>query len=203
MTTPSAQTSPIGQSDVEMLVHLADNMGFGRTHDMLRRVIAATPYFNAPAVGPLPLSPQEPGETWAYIERLLHDECGLRLDEGLEGQRANIVNAIKNGRDARPDAALLKAAIEFLSKGEGLHKIRVNGKMMARKQIAGALAALPSEAIGREEIVPHDGHVSVEYTASKGLSRIGCWVTREEGERIRASRVALSVSRPHHSGEAQ
>lgn len=40
-------TSPIGQADVEMLTHLADGMGFGRTHDMLRRVIAACPYLTA------------------------------------------------------------------------------------------------------------------------------------------------------------
>lgn len=42
-------TSPIGQSDVEALKHLADSMGFGRTHDMLRRVIAATPYLSPPS----------------------------------------------------------------------------------------------------------------------------------------------------------
>lgn len=43
-----AATSPIGQSDVEMLTHLADSMGFGRTHDMLRRVISACPYLALP-----------------------------------------------------------------------------------------------------------------------------------------------------------
>jgi hypothetical protein len=32
-------------------------------------------------------------ETWAYIERLLVDECGLQLS----GQRFNCINAIKNG----------------------------------------------------------------------------------------------------------
>ena len=77
-------------------------------------------------------------ETWAYIERLLHDECGLRLDEGLEGQRANCINAIKNGL---PDPALMAAAIEFLSKGNGLHKIRVNGVMMDRKTVAATLSS--------------------------------------------------------------
>jgi hypothetical protein len=79
----------------------------------------------------------EAGETWAYIERLLHDECGLRLDEGLGGQRANCINAIRNGNNTDP--ALLAAAVEFLNSGEGLHKIRVNGKMMDRKAVAAAL----------------------------------------------------------------
>jgi hypothetical protein len=36
-------------------------------------------------------------ETWAHIEKLLRDECGLRPDEGLEHQRPNIINAIRNG----------------------------------------------------------------------------------------------------------
>lgn len=75
-------------------------------------------------------------ETWKHIEKLLHDECGLRMDEGLAYQRGNCINAIKNGL---PDDALMAAAIEFLSTGEGLHKIRVNGKMMDRKDIAAAL----------------------------------------------------------------
>lgn len=78
----------------------------------------------------------EAEQTWAYIEKLLHDECGLRLDEGLEQQRANCINAIRNGL---PDPTLIAGAIEFLRKGDGLHKIRVNGKMMDRKAIAEAL----------------------------------------------------------------
>lgn len=41
-------------------------------------------------------------QTWAYIERLLTEECGLRPDEGLEGQRANMINAIKNGQSSWP-----------------------------------------------------------------------------------------------------
>ena len=75
-------------------------------------------------------------ETWAHIERLLHDECGLRMDEGIQHQRPNCINAIKNGL---PDRALIRAAIEFLMRGEGLHKIRVNGKMMDRIAVATAL----------------------------------------------------------------
>lgn len=35
-------------------------------------------------------------EAWAYIEHLLTEECGLPPDEGLEQERANCVNAIKN-----------------------------------------------------------------------------------------------------------
>lgn len=81
-------------------------------------------------------------ETWMYIEKLLHDECGLRMDEGLTHQRANCINAIKNGL---PDDALMAAAIELLSKGEGLHKIRVNGRMMTRKEVAAALSHTPAE----------------------------------------------------------
>jgi hypothetical protein len=46
-SSPVSATSPIGQADVEMLIHLADSMGFGRTHDMLRRVIAACPYLTS------------------------------------------------------------------------------------------------------------------------------------------------------------
>jgi hypothetical protein len=84
-------------------------------------------------------------ETWMYIENLLHDECGLRMDEGLTHQRANCINAIKNGL---PDDALMAAAIEFLSKGEGLHKIRVNGKMMDRKAVAAALSHPPTNQGG-------------------------------------------------------
>jgi hypothetical protein len=91
-----------------------------------------------PAWAPTQQSGNGAAETWAYIERLLHDECGLRLDEGLTYQRANCINAIQNGL---PDPALMAAAVEFLSKGEGLHKIRVNGKMMDRKGVAAALCA--------------------------------------------------------------
>lgn len=59
------------------------------------------------------------------------------MDEGLQHQRPNCINAIRNGA---PDAALLAAAVEFLSKGEGLHRIRVNGKSMDRKAVATALS---------------------------------------------------------------
>lgn len=76
-------------------------------------------------------------ETWAHIERLLHDECGLPMDQGLTHQRPNCINAIKNGL---PNEALMAAAIEFLSTGESLHKIRVNGKMMDRRAVAAALS---------------------------------------------------------------
>lgn len=55
-SSPGSATSPIGQSDVEMLRHLADSLGFGRTHDMLRRVIAACPYLTVDAAQ----SSQEP-----------------------------------------------------------------------------------------------------------------------------------------------
>lgn len=75
-------------------------------------------------------------EIWNHIERLLTEECGLPPDEGLKHQRPNCINAIRN---AIPDPALMAAAIEFLSKSEGLQKIRVNGKMMGRKAIAAAL----------------------------------------------------------------
>lgn len=37
-------TASVSQSDFQMLVHLADSMGFGRTHDALRRIIAVLPY---------------------------------------------------------------------------------------------------------------------------------------------------------------
>lgn len=37
-------------------------------------------------------------KTWDYIERLLTEECGLRLDEGLNQQRQNCINAIAQGR---------------------------------------------------------------------------------------------------------
>src|SRR5438094_237342 len=49
-----------------------------------------TPLYAAPpSVALEALRNTNAAETWAYIERLLHDECGLRLDEGLGGQRAN------------------------------------------------------------------------------------------------------------------
>jgi hypothetical protein len=57
--SPASATSPIGQSDVEMLKHLADSMGFGRTHDMLRRVIAACPYLATPDVAATPPKPED------------------------------------------------------------------------------------------------------------------------------------------------
>jgi hypothetical protein len=38
------QTSYVSQEDFAMLRHLADSMGFGRTHDALRRIIAAMPF---------------------------------------------------------------------------------------------------------------------------------------------------------------
>lgn len=75
-------------------------------------------------------------DTWKHIEHLLVEECGLRPDEGLQSQRTNCINAIKNGV---PDHALMSAAIEFLKSGEGLHKIRVRGNMMDRKAVAAAL----------------------------------------------------------------
>jgi hypothetical protein len=83
-------------------------------------------------------------DLWVDLERLLCDECGLRLDEGLGHQRPNLINAIRNTLSAQPDAAVLSAAVEFLSNGEGLHKIRVNGKMMDRKDVAAALRQSPS-----------------------------------------------------------
>lgn len=79
-------------------------------------------------------------KVWSYIERLLHEECGLRLDEGLSQQRPNFLNAIAGV--INPNAAdddLIAAAVEFLNHGEGLHKIRVCGKLMDRKQVADAL----------------------------------------------------------------
>lgn len=78
-------------------------------------------------------------DTWAHIEHLLVEECGLRPDEGLRSQRENCINAIRNATFVAPSAAVVSAAIEFLNTGEGLHKIRVDGKMMTRKQIAKAL----------------------------------------------------------------
>ena len=46
MENQRSATSPISQSDVETLRNLANSMGFGRTHDVLRRVIAACPYLD-------------------------------------------------------------------------------------------------------------------------------------------------------------
>ena len=88
-------------------------------------------------MGSTEMAPLNPSETWAHIERLLIEECGLPVDCGLQYQRANCINAIKNGI---ADDALLAAAVEFLSNGEGLHKIRVNGKMMTRRELALALS---------------------------------------------------------------
>jgi hypothetical protein len=76
-------------------------------------------------------------EIWNHIERLLTEECGLPPDEGLKHQRPNCINAIRNGM---PDAALINAAIDFMNSGEGLFKVRVNGVMMNRKQVARALS---------------------------------------------------------------
>lgn len=97
---------------------------------------------------PLFASPQpdarigrEATDTWAYIENLLCEECGLRPDEGLQGQRTNCINAIRNATFVVPNERVVSAAIEFLNSGEGLHKIRVNGKMMTRKDVARALTA--------------------------------------------------------------
>ncbi len=84
-------------------------------------------------------------ETWDHIEHLLIDECGLLPDQGLAHQRPNCIAAIRNGA---PEPSLLAAAIEFLSSGEGLHKIRVNGEMMDRKQVALALASPIAEGAG-------------------------------------------------------
>lgn len=38
------QVSAVSQADFSMLVSTADMMGFGRTHDALRRIIAVLPY---------------------------------------------------------------------------------------------------------------------------------------------------------------
>lgn len=39
-----AKVTAISQSDFALLVATADMLGFGRTHDALRRIIAALPY---------------------------------------------------------------------------------------------------------------------------------------------------------------
>lgn len=80
-------------------------------------------------------------EAWNHIEHLLTEECGLRLDEGLEGQRANCVNAIAN---AIVDPALMRAAVEFLRCG-GLHKLRVHGEWMTALDVANAIQAANGE----------------------------------------------------------
>lgn len=76
-------------------------------------------------------------QTWAYIERLLTEECGLRPDEGLQGQRANIINAIKNGY---PDPTVVNAAAELLRK-PAIHRIKIGGKGdgKTREQVADLL----------------------------------------------------------------
>jgi hypothetical protein len=135
-----------------------------------------------PSVEPVAMRNTNAAETWAYIERLLHDECGLRLDEGLGGQRANCINAIRNGNT---DPALLAAAVEFLNSGEGLHKIRVNGKMMSRKAVAAALTR------------PHPGGAvaGTHYQPEE--------ITKAQMDAIEAAAIAgtplSAVPRPHHS----
>lgn len=112
---------------------------------------------------------REASEIWTYIERLLVDECGLRTDEGLEGQRSNCINAIQNGM---PDSGVLNAAIEFLSSGQGLHKIRVHGRRMDRTAVAAALA-LPQSASGAGE-APRPHNYSPDHQA-QGDCRICGW----------------------------
>lgn len=76
-------------------------------------------------------------QTWDYIEYLLTEECGLRPDEGLRTQRANIINAIKQGY---PDPDVVNAAAELLRK-PAIHRIKIGGKgdLRSRKEIADLL----------------------------------------------------------------
>ena len=83
-------------------------------------------------------------ETWAHIEHLLMEECGLMEDQGLSTQRSNCINVIANAVSATPNGQLLKAAASFLNAADGLtgiSKIRVNGRLMSAGDIARALGA--------------------------------------------------------------
>jgi len=72
-------------------------------------------------------------ETWGCIEALLVDECGLRPDEGLSQQRPNCIAAIETAMTGQRE--FVRAAIEFLQHPAML-QIRVNGRLMDRRQVA-------------------------------------------------------------------
>lgn len=75
---------------------------------------------------------------WAYIEHLLVEECGLRSDEGLASERANMINAIEN---ALPSIQLLRAAAEMIQ-DDGIAATRVDGKLLNRIEVCNAIAAV-------------------------------------------------------------
>lgn len=85
-------------------------------------------------------------ELWTDLERLLHDECGLRLDEGLGYQRPNLINAIRNTlRTFSPPAPALDARTvditrDMIERGKkALHEVSTyrgyNEETLAREYI--------------------------------------------------------------------
>jgi hypothetical protein len=72
-------------------------------------------------------------ETWGHIEALLVNECGLLPDEGLSKQRPNCIAAIETALAGQRE--FVRAAIEFLQH-PAMSRIRVNGRLMGRRQVA-------------------------------------------------------------------